>query len=673
MEEKGPVEQGPERTQGTERAQGGRRLAGKKGLGKGAKVAIAVAAVLVVALLGSYVGLCAYAAGDRVLPGTYVGDVDLSGLSLEEAAARMEEASQARYEALEIPIRVGEDNVITFSAKDGQVKAIGDSEAAVQAGKGSFLAGGWNFLAGLLGRETQLNCQVSVGNSAYLADTLRAVSAAVDQPVEDPHWEVDEEAGELVFYRGRTGQSVDQEQVFDDLMTALADQGGDVTAAIRLTAPQEPDFDAIKTQVDREPQNASLDVETDQVIPHKLGLTMDAQKAREAFSGLTEGESGRLALETQEPEITTLELRAGLFRDLLGEGSSKISGDANRVGNVKLAAEACNGVVLLPGERMSYNQTTGQRTAAKGYRKASGYTANGIEDMVGGGVCQPSSTLYLACLNADLEIVERSNHRYTVSYMPDGMDATVSWPNLDYVFANSTPYPIKVETSIENKTLTVRIYGTKTDNSYVKMESVRLSTTPAGVRYQADESVPAGTTRVLQAAHTGKKVQVYKNIYNGDGTLRSRTLISTDTYRPGDKVVAYNPADGAPDGSVAPTGSTAPTVDPMTGLLVDPTTGEPIQDPATGEPVVADPGPAEPSDPGPAAAPSPQPGETEPAPEPGQADQPAPEPGQSDQPAPETPAGGTTEPAPEPPAPSEPPVLPPEPTPVPAPEGIPMS
>ncbi len=644
----------------------GRRLAEKKGMSRGGKIAIAVVCAVLALLVGGYLGLCAYASGDRVIPGAYMGDVDLSGLSVSEAAQRLEAEALDRYEAVELPIRVG-DKTVTFSAKKAGVTVESDGQAAVRAGKGSFLASGWNYLAGLFGRETQLHCRVDVPQSDYLERFYRDVSRAMDRPVENDSWELDEteDSAELVLHRGRTGQYVDQDQLLKDIAAALENGQVDLTAQVVTQAPERAALSRWKGEIDRQPENATLDVATNEIIPHKLGLLLsDAAEAQRLLDAAAEGETVRVPLEVTEPEITTLDLRASLFRDLLGEASSKISGDANRVGNVRLAAEACNGVVLLPGEQMSYNKTTGQRTAAKGYREASGYTAKGIEDMVGGGVCQPSSTLYLACLNANLEIVERSNHRYTVSYMPDGMDATVSWPNLDYVFANSTPYPLKVVTSIENRVLKVQLFGTKTDDTYVEMESVRLSTTPAGVTYEPDETVPQGTTKVLQGAHTGKKVQVYKNLYQGDGTLISRTLISTDTYRPGDKIVAYNPLDGAPDGSVAPvTDPNAPIVDPMTGFLVDPNTGAVITDPVTGEPMLPTPSP----DPG--VQPTQDPAQATPPPSVEPTTEPSTEPAPSTEPTAEPSPG--VEPSPEPTVPTDPPALPPMPEPV-SPEGIPQ-
>lgn len=652
--------------------QGGRRLEERKGPGSKGKLAAIIAGALVAVLAVGYLGLCAVASAQRTLPGTYLEDMDLGGLDRAQVAQRLQSLSADRYDRLEVPIRVG-GRTVTLSAKEAGAYIDADraAQAALEAGKGNFLTGGWHYLQGLFGRKLPVECPVNLDNESYIHEVLDQVVQAVDQPMEPSGWElVDAQTGQAILRRGKTGQSVDRQALYDQILAALAAREEGVTAQVETAAPPEPDFDAMAQEIRREPVNATLDVATDEIVPHRMGLELDPAQARELFEGLAEGESCPLPLTTKEPEITTLDLRASLFRDILGEGTSKISGDANRVGNVKLAAAACDGAVLLPGEQMSYNQRTGQRTTAKGYRMASGYTSKGVEDMVGGGVCQPSSTLYLACLNANLEIVKRQNHRYTVSYMPDGMDATVSWPNLDYVFANNTPYPIKVSMTVEKNMLTARVYGTKTDDTYVKMESVRLSTTGAATVYQADPTVPQGTTKVLQPAHTGKKVEVYKNIYQGDGTLLSRTLVSTDTYQKTDKVIGYNPLDGAPDGSVAPATS---VVDPMTGFLVDPNTGAPILDPVTGQPMTPTPAPVDPAL-DPAATPAPE-GTlpAEPVPSDVVPTQPV-EPGtvETSPPADQTPAPETVETPPVPEqTPEQPPVLPAEPTPVPAPEGIP--
>lgn len=540
------------------------------------KLPVLIVSVVVAVLLAAYLGLCAYASNHAFLPNVDVGGVPVGGKSVQEAQQLLEADLQNGYDTLEIPVRVGTHSV-TLRAKEAKITAdLPAALAAAQgAGKESFLASGWNLLASLFGKTWTVPSPISVGDPAYVDGVLTQAAHSVDQPVTEAAWTVEEteETAQLVLTRGTTGQTVDVADLREKLQTALSERRGDpIDAKITTTPPQEPDFDKMAAEVDREPLDATLDVETDEVIPHRLGVKLDPAKAKAVYDTLAEGESGRVELAVTQPDVTTLELRATLFRDILGEGSSKISGDANRVTNVRLSAAACDGVVLLPGQQMSYNQTTGQRTTAKGYREATGYTSKGQELMVGGGVCQPSSTLYQACLHANLEIVNRKNHMYTVSYMPEGIDATVSWPNLDYVFANNTKYPIKISMTIENRVLTARIYGTKTDDTYVKMESVRLSTTPAGVSYQADPEIPRGTTKVVQGAHTGKKVEVYKNTYAADGTRLSREWVSTDTYRASNKIIAYNPLDGVPEAGIAPQ-EPAPSTPPVEPTLppVDPT------------------------------------------------------------------------------------------------------
>lgn len=552
-------------------AQQGRRLDPNHKGGKWKRPVLIVGIVIAV-LLAAYLGLCVYAnslaSKGVIFPGVTAAGVELGGKDQAQAQSVLNEAVNELSEKLEFPVNVNGQQIMVRGRDAGlTVNPEVTAQLAQGAGEnGNFFSRGGKYLSGLLGKKTDVGYVMQIGNEGYIDNVIRQANALVSGGVVESTWEIEEteETAQLSLTKGSTGQSLELDDLRARLEQALESGVAEsIEAKIVTTPPQEPDFDKVAAGVDREPLDATLDVETDEVIPHRLGLALDPAKAKAVYDTLAEGESGTVELTVTQPDVTTLELRATLFRDILGEGTSKITGDAARVNNVHLSAAACDGVILLPGQQMSYNQTTGQRTTAKGYREATGYTSKGQELMVGGGVCQPSSTLYLACLNANLEIVNRKNHMYTVSYMPEGIDATVSWPNLDYVFANNTKYPIKVSMTIENKVLTARIYGTKTDDHYVKMESVRLSTTPAGVSYQADPLIPRGTTKVVQGAHTGKKVEVYKNTYAGDGTLISREWVSTDTYRPSDKIIAYNPLDGVPEAGIAPLPDpNVPPVDP---------------------------------------------------------------------------------------------------------------
>lgn len=569
----------------------GRRLASNDKGGKG-KWALAIVGAVVAALLIGWVILCVVAGQTakqgKIFPGVTVGGVDVSGMTTQaQVDAAVGDLVARASQGLEFPIRVNGQTVTVRGADAGlqvsrETYALANSVGAA----GNFFSRGYRYLAGLLGKKTEVEHEFSIANQGYVDDLVRQAETLVSGGVVESTWQLEEneETAALILEKGTTGQTLAEDALVAQI-TAQLESGvsAPIEATVITTAPQTPDFDRVAEELRREPMDAALDVETDEITPHRLGLTLDAAKAKMVYDRLAEGETGKVELEVIQPEVTTLDLRATLFRDILGEASSYITGNADRVNNVRLAAAACDGTILLPGQQMSYNQTTGERTTAKGYREAIGYTSKGQEMMVGGGVCQPSSTLYHASLLADLEIVHRKNHRYTVSYGVDGLDATVSWPNLDYVFANNTKYPIKVSMTIENKTLTVRIYGTKTDDKYVEMETVRLSTTPAGTSYQADPNVPQGSTRVLQSAHTGKKVEVYKKTYDGDGTLLSRDWISTDTYLACDKIIAYNPLDGVPGviDPVPPEGETTDPSQPPAEPTTPPesTTPEPSPDP----------------------------------------------------------------------------------------------
>ena len=153
------------------------------------------------------------------------------------------------------------------------------------------------------------------------------------------------------------------------------------------------------------------------------------------------GESASVKLERTAPDITTENLKSNLFKDQLGTYSTNVSGTAARISNVRLAAQHCNGTVLLADGVFSYNDVVGQRTAARGFQKAGAYLNGVTVQELGGGVCQVSSTLYSATVLANLEIVQRQNHTYESTYIPLGMDATVSWGGPNYQFKITRTIP----------------------------------------------------------------------------------------------------------------------------------------------------------------------------------------------------------------------------------------
>jgi hypothetical protein len=270
------------------------------------------------------------------------------------------------------------------------------------------------------------------------------------------------------------------------------------------------------------------------------------------------GETVRIPLIKTEPTVKAEDLQDLLFRDTLAECTTYIHGTWNRWNNINLASSAINGTVLNPGEVFSFNEVVGERTYDKGYEDATAYVGGRSVPDVGGGICQVSSTLYACVLYADLEEVQRDNHMFEVEYHMLGIDATVAWPDVDYKFRNSSEYPIKIEAYVDGDYITVRLYGTKTNDNYVKLDYEVISVTDFDTIRRPDPSVPAGTTVVDTYGHTGYVVDTYKYIYNGDGELIDSYRIARNVYDKCDYVVLV-PVDDAPAPTEEPSPSPSPT------------------------------------------------------------------------------------------------------------------
>ena len=231
--------------------------------------------------------------------------------------------------------------------------------------------------------------------------------------------------------------------------------------------------------------------------------------------------------------------------------------------------------MLNSGEEFNYYKLTGPFSASNGYKSAPGYQNGKTVEMDGGGACQCSSTTYAAALLANLEIVARTAHGFASDYIGLGLDATVSGGGPEFIFRNNTAYPIKVQTnySADNR-LTVNIYGTKTDDTTVKMRVEQLSSTPYEEEVIESPDLAPGERRVEQTPYTGHVVNTYRQIYDGNGKLISETFEARSNYKKrnrivlvgpqvdsGETVAEVEPSPEAPDGTQTDA-APAPVVEP---------------------------------------------------------------------------------------------------------------
>lgn len=528
-------------------AQQGKRLE-KPDKGTQIRTIVLAAALGTVGILAAvYMGLCVYVGvSGTILPGTYITQVDLGGMTTQQALLAVDGAVAQAHAGLRFTLHCGDSS----EEVDGSLVASNSQSAVLEAwnqGRGEmFWKRGAVILAHLTGQEFRLPCEVRLSQEGEnaLDQALNRLSAQENAHLVETVWSVQDDA--LVITKGVTGLTLDRDSAAEQVRRAVGlGQSQLVECRLERQEPEELDLQAVYDSLYVQPENAVVDPETYQAQPHVVGQSFGLEQARQLFQALPEGETLTIPLTHTLPELTQEQLQSMLFADVLGECTTQIGGSAARLNNVIKAAEYMNGTTLMPGEVFSYNGSVGPRTAARGFLPAPAYVGGATVDQTGGGICQDSSTLYLAVLRANLKIVERHNHMYEVSYMPAGMDATVAYGALDFQFENDTPYPLRVEARVEDRQMIVVLHGTRTNDITVKMTNKVLSTDPAKTIYKADSSVPRGTTVVDVTPYNGSRVEAYRNLYDGDGNLISSTLESTNRYNRRDKVILYNPADAA--------------------------------------------------------------------------------------------------------------------------------
>ena len=410
---------------------------------------------------------------------TTVDGIDLGGKTYAQAQALLEEQDQRQSDAFALTIVAGEKQ---WRITSQEVPVGADSQAMLRrawaAGRSGSLQKRYSDLLSIEQHGIQLT-------SAWGYDRARVrvltdqVATAIDQPAVDAKLRAfDPNTKTFVFEPERDGYLADAERLYNEVTAALDARQYDVAVQVRIGA-QPP-------------------------------------RVRQA-------------------DLAPLYGRISVF-------STTTTTDKNRNTNIALSAQAINGKMVLPGESLSFNESTGQRTTAKGYREAGAIQGGQLVDETGGGVCQTSSTLFNAVVRADLEILTRSEHAWPSSYVPRGEDAAVDYPRLDFKFRNNLDAPIFIMAWFENQEVTVEVYGKlPTPGRTIELYSETLKTyTPSNeVIYTRKTDLPSGTNKVAKQKRTGYRVDTYK-VYYQDGAEAERALLWRTEYKPVQKEVYFN-------------------------------------------------------------------------------------------------------------------------------------
>lgn len=486
------------------------------------------------------------------MPDVTIGGIPMAGLSKEEAKARLQQLAEETY-SQDMTLSVL-DQTLTISPAEVGIRL--DAHQVVEDAFHNRSTGTFDLLPYLnLDLEAVRSAVNALGGrfNANLQETsVRFDGARPSLEADAP----EEEGLILTVVLGIPEYGLDTNALYQQVLTAYNNGLLTVTGNCSQVEPQRPDLDTLYTQSYVAPVDAVMDPETFEITPEIYGYHFDLESAKAALAQAEFGQTLHFPFTRIQPEITSADLAGTLFCDVLGTAKTPYYGadTNNRNTNLGLACEAIDGLILLPGETFSYNDTLGERTAAKGYKPAPSYEGGLTVDTLGGGICQVSSTLYYCTLFADLEIVERWNHGYISSYMDPGMDATVSWGGADFQFANNTQHPIRIKAWRADGYVNVEIYGTDLRDYYIKMDYYVVETIPYDTIY---EEMPADNEKgykdgdVIITPYSGAIVRTYKiKCDKVTGEVISRALETTNTYKKRDKVICRiveNPTDPTPD------------------------------------------------------------------------------------------------------------------------------
>ena len=335
----------------------------------------------------------------------------------------------------------------------------------------------------------------------------------------------------LTIKRDQKTWKLTPEQIID-LVTVNGDEG---KPELDLNKARfEAYLESLGQEVSELPRGNVTQMEGDRVMGFEItksGKELDAKKFTKEFKDALFNIKSEVNIPMLEVSGNSDPEKYGII-SLIGEGNSKFTGSAKaRIHNLSLAAERTNGILVPPGGIYSFNKSVGDISGKTGYDTA--YVISGGRTVLGegGGVCQTSTTLFRAVLNAGLPIISRYPHAYRVYYYeldsPPGIDATIFQPSVDFQFKNDTPNYILVQsqTNVEDNSLTFKIYGTP-DGRKVEISKPVVSnvTPPPEALYQDDPNLPKGTTKQVDFAAWGA------NVYFTREVKRDGEILYKDTF-----------------------------------------------------------------------------------------------------------------------------------------------
>ncbi len=483
-----------------------------------------------------------YAANyDKVYPNTYIEGIDVSGLTYDEVKEKINATAQDTVIPKEIEFSIGGD-VLSISSEDIDLRPDTEKTAKAVMGernKKGFFSRAFDYTSSFTD-EKKFYITFSYDEKKLNKAISEFAEPYETQPV-DAGYKI--EGNTLIITKAQPGKKVSKKTLNEDLSKYIKNPIEPITLKLEIKKEKDFDLNKLYAEITSESKDAYYSRDNNGnviVVADKPQVTIDKDVLEKALN--SDEKVVRLDIKTIPAKVTQASLKEALFSGVMGSWTSNFSAsNTSRTANVTLSAQRINGTVLLPGETFSYDKTVGPRTTQNGFKVAGVYINNKVEQGVGGGVCQTSSTLYSAVLYANLEIVSRTSHSLPVSYMPPGQDATIAEGSIDFKFKNNTKYPIKIAAAVNGGSITCDIIGTPVPGQKVVINNSTTGILSPKIEINTSGSIPKGYKKTAYGS-SGSTVASSRTVYLNGAVVKTETLTGS-RYNATPTVVTVNPAD----------------------------------------------------------------------------------------------------------------------------------
>ncbi len=324
----------------------------------------------------------------------------------------------------------------------------------------------------------------------------------------------------------------------------LAEPEGENLKLVFDSERLDTQVNVIADALNTEPQNAELTVSAGKVevfLQSREGKKLDQAQTKidienALISRISEESKEKLqktvtlTVATTKPEVHSEKIESFGLKDLVSTGTTSFFGSpSNRIHNISTGADAIHGTLLAPGEVFSTIGTLGKIDGDSGYLEELVIKQNRTVPEFGGGLCQVSTTLFRAALNAGMEIIERKNHKYRVSYYepPVGMDATIYDPSPDFRFTNNYASHILIQAIVKGNNISFNFFGTK-DGRVVEIgvpEVYDFVDPPSPMDIESDTLQP-GERKRIERGHQGASAKFHYKVARGEEILQEKDFLS---------------------------------------------------------------------------------------------------------------------------------------------------